>query len=278
MSTAPRDPQADGRSDLPGAAPVGPQRARATTPERDPELERLRAELQSARDALGDFAYGVSHDLRAQLRHILSYSTLLREELGPTLGSEPAQFLDVIQQAAQTLGRQIDGLKAWAQLDRIELQLIEVDLSALLAEVWAGLEPERAGRAITWALPAGLPRARADGVLLRQLFTHLLSNACKFTRPTSQARVTVWAEAGANAGGMLTLHIEDNGVGFAPGQEARLFRVFQRLHTTREFEGLGLGLALAQKIAHRLGGAVSLAGRAGAGCRVSVTLPLATSA
>lgn len=253
---------------------MGPPLARTTTSERAPELERLRAELQSARDALGDFAYGVSHDLRAQLRHILSYSALLREELGPTLSAEPAQFLDIIQQAAQTLGRQIDGLKAWAQLDRIELQLIEVDPSALLAEVWEGLEPERGGRAIAWTLPAGLPRVRADGVLLRQLFTHLLSNACKFTRPTSQAQVTVWADAG----GMLTLHIEDNGVGFAPGQEARLFRVFQRLHTTREFEGLGLGLALAQKIAHRLGGAVSLKGQTGAGCRVSVTLPLAATA
>lgn len=237
------------------------------------ELARLRAELQQARDALGEFAYGVSHDLRAQLRHIISYSTLLREELGPALAPEPAQFLGVIHDAAQTLGRQIDGLKSWAQLDRVALQPLDVNTSALLGEVWAALEGERTARAIAWTLPTDLPHVHADGTLLRQLFTHLLSNACKFTRPRADAQVSVQAELTGD--GAVTLHFQDNGVGFATGQQDKLFHVFQRLHGAREFEGLGLGLALAHKIAQRLGGRLSITAEAGQGCRVSVTLPLA---
>lgn len=246
-----------------------------TRPDPEAELARLRAELQQSRDALGEFAYVVSHDLRAQLRHILSYSALLKEELGPSLASEPAQFLGVIHEAAQTLGRQIDGLKAWAQLDRVALQPLDVNTSALLDEVWSALETERAGRMIAWVLPADLPRVHADGTLLRQLFTHLLSNACKFTRPRAQAQVSVHAEPSGD--GVITLHIQDNGVGFAVARQDQLFHVFQRLHSAREFEGLGLGLAMAHKIAHRLGGRVALAAEPGAGCRASVTLPLAAS-
>jgi light-regulated signal transduction histidine kinase (bacteriophytochrome) len=94
---------------------------------RETEIEQLRAELQAARAALGEFAYVVSHDLRAPLRHILAYSQLLREELGDRLAAEPAQFLDTLTQAAQLMGRQIDGLKEWSQLDRVDLQRTTVD-------------------------------------------------------------------------------------------------------------------------------------------------------
>jgi len=238
-----------------------------------PDVERLRAELQAARAALGDFAYVVSHDLRAQLRHINAYSGLLREELDGQLNGDSAQFLDTITQAAQTMGRQIDGLMAWSQLDRVELQLSTVEAAALVAEARAQLAGEAASRQIDWQLPEGLPVLRGDAALLRQLFVHLLSNALKFSRPRLTAVIQVgWAPA---ADGQVELFVRDNGVGYNPAQQGKLFHVFQRLHSASQFEGLGLGLALARKIVERHGGRIAIDGAPEEGCRVSFTLPAA---
>jgi signal transduction histidine kinase len=239
----------------------------------DAELERLRAELQAARAALGEFAYVVSHDLRAPLRHILAYGELLREELGDRLAGEPAEFLDTMTQAAQLMGRQMDGLKEWSQLDRAELQLTAVDSAALLAELRLRLAAEAGPRQIDWQFQDGLPALRGDPALLRQLFSHLLSNALKFTRPRPTAVVQVgWL---AVAPGQVEIFVRDNGVGYNPGQQDKLFHVFQRLHGARQFEGLGLGLALAHKIVQRHGGAIRIEGAPDQGCRASVTLPCA---
>ena len=243
----------------------------AAGPEAD--VERLRAELQAARAALGDFAYVVSHDLRAQLRHINAYSGLLREELDGQLSGDGAQFLDTITQAAQTMGRQIDGLMAWSQLDRVELQPSAVEAATLVAEARAQLAGEAAERQIDWQLQDGLPVLRGDAALLRQLFVHLLSNALKFSRPRLTAVIQVgWANA---ADGQVELFVRDNGVGYNPAQQGKLFHVFQRLHSASQFEGLGLGLALARKIVERHGGRIAIDGAPDAGCRVTLTLPAA---
>lgn len=237
------------------------------------EIERLRAELQAARGALGDFAYVVSHDLRAQLRHITAYSGLLREELEGMLTDDTAQFVDTITQAAQLMGRQIDGLMAWSQLDRVELQPMAVDVAALLAEVRQALAADAQGRSVQWQVAADLPRLQGDGTLLRQLLGHLLSNALKFTRPRATAVIEIGAEAAPD--GRATLYVRDNGVGYNPAQQDRLFHVFQRLHSTSQFEGLGLGLALAHKIVQRHEGSIAIDGAPDAGCCVRVTLPAA---
>lgn len=241
----------------------------APDPER--ELTELRAELQSARAALGDFAYVVSHDLRAQVRHIKAFAGLLDETLHGQLPGESAQFLAAVTQAAGLLGQQIDGLTAWAQLDRAELDDMTLEAAALLAEARQALAEQEAGRQVQWQVAPDLPRVRGDGALLRQLLTHLLSNALKFTRPREVAQLTVtWAPAQP---GWVTLDLRDNGVGYNPAQQDKLFHVFQRLHPAARFEGLGLGLALARKIVERHGGQIAIEGAPDAGCRVSVTLP-----
>lgn len=240
---------------------------------RETEIEQLRAELQAARAALGEFAYVVSHDLRAPLRHILAYSQLLREELGDRLAAEPAQFLDTLTQAAQLMGRQIDGLKEWSQLDRVDLQRTTVDSAALLAELRLCLAAEPGSRQIDWRFHEALPALDGDSALLRQLFSQLLSNALKFTRSRATAVIEVaWAAA---APGQVEISVRDNGVGYNPAQQDQLLRVFQRLHPASQFEGLGLGLALAHKIAQRHGGTLRIEGAPDAGCCVRVTLPLA---
>jgi light-regulated signal transduction histidine kinase (bacteriophytochrome) len=234
------------------------------------EIERLHAELQAARTALGDFAYAVSHDLRASLRHIMSYASLLRDEIGPVLPGESAAYLETIQGASRTLGQQIDGLMAWSLLDRAELQLRELDPAVLIAEARAQLAEACAGRRIEWRIQEGLPVLFGDAALLRQLFVHLLSNALKFTRGRELAEISVQAELAPE--GWVTYTVGDNGVGFDPVRQHKLFHVFQRLHGASQFEGLGLGLALSRKIVTRHGGSIRAEGALDAGCRVSFTL------
>ena len=239
------------------------------TPEQ--EIQRLRAELQDARAALGDFAYAVSHDLRASLRHIMSFASLLREEIGPVMPGESLTYLETIHGAARTLGQQIDGLMTWSQLDRVELQVREWEVGVLVTEAQAQLADNCAGRQIEWKVQDGLPVLIGDGALLRQLLVHLLSNAIKFTRPRETAVIEIGAEVSPD--GLATVHVRDNGVGFDPVRQFKLFHVFQRLHGASQFEGLGLGLALSRKIVERHGGSIRAEGVPGAGCCVSFTVP-----
>jgi light-regulated signal transduction histidine kinase (bacteriophytochrome) len=248
-----------------------------STPESSPQhaatASDVQQELQAARDALGEFAYVVSHDLRAQLRHIISYSSLLKEDLGAQLQGEPAQFLQVITDAAQLMGRQIDGLKEWAQLDRVALQPMTVDTLALLQEVQHSMDAANPQRELMWQIDGPLPPIRGDGGLLRQLFAHILGNAAKFTARTPVAQIAVRAEVAEP--GWVTLLVQDNGVGFDPARKDKLGHVFQRLHHARDFEGLGLGLALSQKIVQRHGGKLQLDAIPQKGCWVRLTLPAA---
>lgn len=232
--------------------------------------ERLRAELQAARAGLGDFAYAVSHDLRASLRHILSYATLLREEMGPVLPGEAAACMDTIQGAARTLGQQIDGLMAWSQLDRVELQVRELDAGLLLAEARAELAGICANRQVEWQLAQRWPRLIGDAALLRQLLVHLLSNALKFSRSRPAAVISVTVDVTPE--GLAHFQLRDNGVGFDATRQFKLFHVFQRLHGS-QYEGLGLGLALARKIVERHGGDIRAEGAPDAGCCISFSLP-----
>ncbi len=245
-------------------------------PASEQEIARLQAELHDARAALGDFAYAVSHDLRASLRHIMSYASLLREEMGPVLPGEALSYLETVHGAARTLGQQIDGLMSWSQLDRVELQVREWEACTLVAEAQAQLAESCAGRQIEWQVQQSLPVLIGDGALLRQLLVHLLSNALKFTRPRETAVIVIGAEVSPE--GLATIHVRDNGVGFDPVRQFKLFHVFQRLHGASQFEGLGLGLALARKIVERHGGSIRAEGALEGGCTVSFTLPCAMGA
>lgn len=234
----------------------------------------LERELAVARGGLEDFTYTVSHDLRARLRHVTAYLGLLREELGPTLPAEAGGYLETANQAAVVMGRQIEGLMALSQLDRAALQEELIDPAVLIDEMRAAMAAHSAGRQIEWQIAADFPQLRGDAVMLRQLLGHLLSNAVKFTRPRAVAQIELgWHHPREAA--YCTLFVRDNGVGFNPRQQERLFRVFQRLHSEAEFEGLGLGLALARRIVERHGGAIDAEGEPDAGCRISLTLPLA---
>lgn len=236
------------------------------------QLQPLERELAQARAELEDFTYSVSHDLRASLRHIHAYVQIIGEDLGEQGHADLLGYLDTVSQAAQHMGRQIDALTELSRLTRLELQCAPLPLAPLLRDVCAALAPTD-GRALEWQLADDFPPLWGDAVLLRQVLTHLLSNAVKFTATRALAQIGVaWALA---SDGRCTVTVTDNGVGFNPQYQHKLFHVFQRLHGAREFDGLGAGLALTRKIVERHGGSVHAEGVPDVGCSVSFTLALA---
>lgn len=250
---------------IPAPAPLPSDSARL-------DVERLRRELQQARAALEDFTYSVSHDLRASLRHVNAYVRIIQEDLGELASADILAHLDTVSQAAGQMGQQIDALTELSRLARVELQLSTLDLGQMLRDVRVTLAPAFDGRALEWDVAPDVPALQGDAELVRQVLTHLLSNAIKFSAPRPVASIRVgWHAQGS---GWCALTVSDNGVGFNPQYAAKLFHPFQRLHRVREFAGLGMGLALARKIVERHGGTAWAEGEPDAGCSVSFTLPL----
>lgn len=237
------------------------------------ENERLQRELNQARAELEDFTYSVSHDLRASLRHVNAYVQIIREDLGEQRHAATAAHLDTVSQAARHMGRQIDGLMELARLTQAEVQPSTLDVGQLVREVCTALAPALAGRAIGWQVAPDFPALQGDAALVRQALTHLLANASKFTATRAVAEIKVsWQ---AHASGQCAITVTDNGVGFNPQYQDKLFHAFQRLHSGREFDGIGMGLALTRKIVERHGGLVWASAVPDAGCSVGFTLPRA---
>lgn len=242
----------------------------------DPQrrIAQLERELAQSRLVLEDFTYSVSHDLRASLRHVNAYMRIAREDLGDELDPAIAAHLDTAAGAAAQMGRLMDGLMELSRVGRAVMQPGVVNLTRVLDDVRLQLHDQMKGREVTWHTAPDLPRVRGDMALLSQMLTCLLHNALKFTRECSDgARIDIgWSR---RDDGMGDIYIQDNGVGFDPRVQDRLFRVFQRLHRTRQFDGIGVGLALARRVIERHGGQIQASGALGQGCRISFCLPLA---
>ena len=240
------------------------------------ENARLQRALAQAQAELNDFTYSVSHDLRASLRHVNAYVQIIKEELDAQAAAAVGPHLETVNQAARQMGRQIDGLMELSRLAQVAVQPSAVDVGPLVQAVCADLATALAGRVVDWQLAPDFPAFWCDPVLLKQVLTQLLSNAVKFTAPRAVAVIQVTWQM--NEAGLCTVTVTDNGVGFNPQYAPKLFHAFQRLHGAREFEGLGMGLALSRKIIERHGGTVGASGAPDAGCSISLTLPLAVAA
>lgn len=235
------------------------------------ELERQVAaqtrELRAANEELGAFAYTVSHDLRAPVRHVGSFAGLLRKKVGDDPGL--LRYVDVIEQSARRMEVLIDALLGLARAGAAELRATEVNLNLLVDAVRSDLAPDLAGREVTWRV-SELPTVRADPGLLRQVLTNLLGNAVKYSRARESAVVEVWAQETPRE---VTVAVRDNGAGFDPQYAGKLFGVFQRLHHQSEFEGTGVGLANVKRIVEKHGGRVWAEGRPGEGATFFFSLP-----
>jgi light-regulated signal transduction histidine kinase (bacteriophytochrome) len=237
-------------------------------------IAQLEAELAALRAEMQDFSYTVSHDLRASLRHILSYAQLVQEDAGPLLPDETKGFLNTISDSARHMGVLMDGLMELSRLGTVELQLAALPLQPLVQELVAACQPP-SGAPIQWHIAADLPAVRGDAALLRSTLHAVLDNAVKFSarKELRQIAISVLPEDPASAG--VTLLVQDNGAGFNPALQAKLFHPFQRLHTTKQFPGIGMGLALCRKMLERMGGQVRAEGAPEGGCTVRITLPRA---
>jgi PAS domain S-box-containing protein len=207
--------------------------------------------LQQANLSLEAFAYSVSHDLRAPLRALSGFADALVEEFGARLGETGRDYAERIQRASERMGLLIDDLLGLSALARAELRMERVDLSRLARSVAAELQREEPARRVAFEIADG-EWAQADPLLIRTVLENLLGNAWKFTSRRPDATIEF---GGAAAGpGWRTFFVRDNGVGFDPAYKDRLFRPFERLHSTADFPGSGIGLASVARVVERHGG------------------------
>lgn len=209
------------------------------------------AQLEAANQELESFSYSVSHDLRAPLRAIDGFSTML-SMFSHQMEPESQRYVQLIRDNVFRMTQLINDLLAFSRLSRQPLRKQLTDPTELARQVIEELAPERAGRVVDFEL-GDLPPCQADPSLLRQVFANLIGNGIKYTRPREIAQICIdWKPIH----GETVYFIRDNGVGFDMEYAYKLFGVFQRLHSSEIFEGTGIGLAIVQRIIARHGGRV----------------------
>jgi PAS domain S-box-containing protein len=217
------------------------------------ELAKRTAELEAINKELEAFAYSVSHDLRAPLRHIAGFTELLQKNAASSLNEKSQRYMHMILESANRMGHLIDDLLAFSRIGRAETHKAMVSLDQLVQEALSETRQETDGRNIVWKI-GGLPSWYGDRSMLRLALVNLVSNAVKFTRTRPQAEIEVGC-SNKNPNEVVVF-VRDNGVGFDMKYVNKLFGVFQRLHGPEVFEGTGIGLATVQRIVHRHGGRV----------------------
>ncbi len=234
------------------------------------ELESRVAERTAELEA---FTYAVSHDLRAPIRHMHGFATILFKEQKEVLGEKGLATLDRISSAAVRMGEMVEGLLGLSRTSQIQFRRLPLDLASLareVAEECASTSPHL----VDFRVPASLP-TEGDPILLRIALQNLLGNAWKFTGKKEAPQVELGTETGPD--GAKVYFVRDNGAGFEPSSADRLFGVFQRLHTQQDFPGTGVGLASVQRIIRKHGGRIWATSQPGEGSTFSFTLEGGTS-
>lgn len=214
------------------------------------------------------FSYSVSHDLRAPLRAVTGYSQMLGEDYSSVLDAEGKRLLQTISQNAERMGKLIDELLNFSRLGRKTLHLADTNMNVVTEE--AITEINKSTDHHTRIKTGTLHSIRSDEALMRQVMINLLSNAIKYSSKKPDPAVEISSE---ESGGNIIFSVEDNGAGFDMKYVAKLFNVFQRLHSNDEFEGTGVGLAIVQRIVSKHGGKVWAEGRVGEGATIYFSIP-----
>jgi two-component system, chemotaxis family, CheB/CheR fusion protein len=232
------------------------------------DLTAQNIELEFANKEMESFVYSVSHDLRAPLRVMSGFSKMLIEDFGSKLEEQPKDHLRRIMNASEKMTGLIEDLLRLSRISKQDMARMDYDLSRLASSIAAGLHEGNPVRSVEFAITEGL-RVSVDPNLIKIALANLIENAWKFTSKTTNARI----EFGAfEKDGKTVYYVRDNGAGFDPAYAEKMFLPFQRLHTEKEFEGTGIGLAIVERIIRRHGGAVWAEGEVGKGATVYFTL------
>jgi PAS domain S-box-containing protein len=234
------------------------------------ELTKRSADLEAINKELEAFAYSISHDLRAPLRHMVGFTELLQKQSSSLMDEKGRRYIVMILESAKRMGTLIDDLLAFSRIGRAETRETMVSLDQLVKEVQNEVWQETEGRNMTWKIRP-LPDLYGDRSMLKLVLVNLVSNAVKFTRTRSAPEIEIGSSDKRTDG--VVVFVKDNGVGFDMRYVNKLFGVFQRLHRVDEFEGTGIGLATVQRIIHRHGGKVWAEGQVGGGATFYISLP-----
>lgn len=242
---------------------------RTLNEELEKRVKERTAQLEAANKELEAFSYSVSHDLRAPLRAIDSFSKILIEEQAQQLDKEGLRMLNIVRDSTGRMGQLIDDLLAFARIGRQSMVKSPIDVTKMVNSIIKELQAAEPARTVNVTMHS-LPKVHGDISMIRQMFVNLLSNAFKFTRHQGNPIIEIGC---TSKGDENICYVRDNGAGFDMQYKDKLFGVFQRLHTTDEFEGTGVGLAIVQRVIHRHSGRVWAEGEVGKGATFYVTLP-----
>ncbi len=227
------------------------------------------AQLEASVKELEAFSYTVSHDLRAPLRAMDGFTRILIEDYAATLDAEALRLLNIITTNSKKMGNLVDDLLAFSRLGRQEMKYSEIDMRALAISVYRELVTDTEKDKIKFQIE-NIPAAFGDHNMIHQVWVNLIGNAIKYTRLSENPTI----EIGFTQNGEETIYfIKDNGVGFDMAYYNKLFGVFQRLHSSKDFEGTGVGLAIIQRIIQRQSGRVWAIGKINEGATFFFTLP-----
>jgi PAS domain S-box-containing protein len=237
------------------------------------ELEKRVAQrtmqLQAANKELETFSYSVSHDLRAPLRAISGFTRILSEDYKKQLDTEGQRICKVIAENTQKMGQLIEDILKFSRFGKAEMSLTEIDMFQLANSVFLEITTEEDRKKISFRVEQ-IPSAKGDRNLIKQVWINLISNAVKFSSKKEKAVINIGSNVEEKS---VVYFINDNGVGFDMNYAGKLFNVFQRMHTSEEFEGTGVGLAIVKHVINRHNGKVWLQSEPDKGTTLFFSLP-----
>ncbi len=224
------------------------------------------AQLEMANKELESFSYSVSHDLRTPLRALDGFANILLQDYAPILDDEGKRMLNIIIANANRMGVLIDDILSFSRLGRQELTFSKIDMYKMAKSVYTELATDLDN--IEFRLQQ-IPEAMGDPSLMKQVWANLISNSIKFTSLKTERVIEIGS---STIDYKIRYHIKDNGAGFNMDYSNKLFKVYHRLHTDREFEGTGIGLSIVQRIVQKHGGRIWAEGKVNEGATFYFTL------
>lgn len=233
------------------------------------DLKRKNEALERMNQELEAFSYSVSHDLRSPLRSINGYASILKEEFEDHLEEEAQHLLNKIIRSALKMSNLIDSLLSLSRLGRKQIIDHSIKMNAVIKLVMREFEKIPGRENINFVVKK-VPDARGDQELIKQIFINLISNAIKYSSQKNKPEIEIGA---MDENGKTIYYVSDNGAGFNMEYQDKLFGVFQRLHSSQQFEGVGIGLAIVKRIVTRHGGDIWAEGKVDEGATFYFTLP-----